>query len=100
MHQTTLRFSANLWSALEQEAARTGVSVAQYVREAALARVAFAAGRRGQYDFVQALDADQAAPHETATTRAQELRVRLAAPNVTAGDDTEDADTLPGPDSP
>ncbi len=36
----------DLWALLEGEAERAGVSVSQYVREAALARAAFAAGAR------------------------------------------------------
>ena len=46
MKVTTVRFGADLWALLEREAALAGVSVAQYVREAALARAAFAAGAR------------------------------------------------------
>jgi hypothetical protein len=46
MKATTLRFGEDLWALLEDEAARSGVSVSQYVREAALARAAFAAGSR------------------------------------------------------
>jgi hypothetical protein len=46
MKVTTLRFGADLWALLEREAELAGVSVAQYVREAALARAAFAAGTR------------------------------------------------------
>src|SRR2546423_861264 len=52
MHQTTLRFPQDLWRFLEQEAASLGVSVAQYVREAALARAAHDAGRRGESPFI------------------------------------------------
>ena len=52
MHQTTLRFPEDLWRFLEDEAKSLGVSVAQYVREAALARAAYDAGRRGQPLFV------------------------------------------------
>ena len=44
MHQTTVRFGDDLWAALEQEALRLGVSVAHYVRDAALARLAYTAG--------------------------------------------------------
>jgi hypothetical protein len=51
MHQTTVRFGAELWADLEREAARGGVSVAQYVREAATARLAHAAARRGAAQF-------------------------------------------------
>jgi hypothetical protein len=47
MHQTTVRFGADLWANLEQEAARSGVSAAQFVRDATLARLAYAAGQRG-----------------------------------------------------
>jgi Ribbon-helix-helix protein, copG family len=46
MKVTTVRFGEDLWALLEHEAARAGVSVSQYVREAALARAAFAAGAR------------------------------------------------------
>src|SRR5881275_91566 len=52
MHQTTLRFPEDLWRFLEGEAKSLGVSVAQYVREAALARAAYDAGRRGEPLFV------------------------------------------------
>jgi|SRR3954469_9995979 len=52
MHQTTLRFPEDLWEFLEQEARSLGISVAQYVREAALARAAYDAGRRGEHVFV------------------------------------------------
>jgi hypothetical protein len=52
MHQTTLRFPEDLWEFLEQEAKSLGVSVAQYVREAALARAAYDAGRRGDHIFI------------------------------------------------
>jgi len=40
MHQTTLRFGPELWSRLERAASRGSVSIAQYVREAALERLA------------------------------------------------------------
>ena len=55
MHQTTVRFGPDLWEALEVECARLGVSAAQYVREAALARLAFTAGRLGGEDYARAL---------------------------------------------
>lgn len=54
MHQTTVRFAADLWEQLEEEAARSGVSAAQYVRDATLARLAFTAGQRsadGEREF-------------------------------------------------
>lgn len=36
-HQTTIRFTEEMWIALEHAAARRGVSVAQFVRDAARA---------------------------------------------------------------
>jgi hypothetical protein len=55
MHQTTVRFGSDLWEALEAECAQLGVSVAQFVRESALARLAYLAGRRGDLDYERAL---------------------------------------------
>jgi hypothetical protein len=46
MHQTTVRFGRDLWYALEREAAAAGVSVAQFVRESAVARLAQNAAQR------------------------------------------------------
>jgi hypothetical protein len=45
---TTVRFGVDLWRLLEVEAALAGVSVSQYIREAALARAPGAAATRGQ----------------------------------------------------
>jgi hypothetical protein len=47
MHQTTVRFGADLWEDLLAESERVGVSIAQYVREAAVARLAYNAAMRG-----------------------------------------------------
>jgi hypothetical protein len=55
MHQTTVRFGPDLWEALEAECARLGISAAQYLREAALARLAFTAGRLGGKEYAGAL---------------------------------------------
>ncbi len=57
MHQTTVRFGADLWHELVREAERGGVSVAQYVREAAVARLA----RGGA--FAEPSDAPPAGSH-------------------------------------
>jgi hypothetical protein len=48
MKVTTVRFGADVWALLEHEAASAGVSVSQYIREAALARAAAAAAARGE----------------------------------------------------
>jgi hypothetical protein len=44
MRATTIRFPNDLWEQLELEAKKQAISVAQYVRDAALYRVAFSAG--------------------------------------------------------
>jgi hypothetical protein len=46
MHQTTVRFGRDLWLVLEREAERLGVSAAQYVRDATLARLAYSAAQQ------------------------------------------------------
>jgi hypothetical protein len=48
MHQTTVRFGRDLWEVLELEAERLGVSAAQYVRDATLARLAYTAALNDQ----------------------------------------------------
>ncbi len=69
MHQTTLRFGADLWDALDAESAVQGVSVAQFVREAALARLMYLAGRRGDPAYEQALELSGAAPEPVGPDR-------------------------------
>jgi hypothetical protein len=46
-----VRFGEDLWRLLEHEAARAGVSVSQYLREAALARAVAAAATRQTNPF-------------------------------------------------
>jgi hypothetical protein len=48
MRVSAIRFGSDLWRLLETEAAGVGVSVSQYVREAALMRVAAAGTARGE----------------------------------------------------
>jgi len=48
---TTVRFGEDLWRLLEHESALAGVSVSQYIREAALARAIAAAAARGTGPF-------------------------------------------------
>jgi GAF domain-containing protein len=47
MRATTVRFGEDLWAMLEDEAARSGMSAAQFVREATILRLAMLAGLRG-----------------------------------------------------
>jgi hypothetical protein len=57
---TTVRFGDDLWDLLQREAAREGLSAAQYVRDAAVLRLAFAMAAQGD-DQAQATLADVAA---------------------------------------
>jgi GAF domain len=50
MKATTVRFGEDLWAMLERESRHLGVSAAQFVREAAIMRVAMLVGRRGDPD--------------------------------------------------
>jgi hypothetical protein len=79
MHQTTVRFGADLWEALEREAERLSVSVAQYVREAALARLIYASGKRGDEEFDLALEIALGGTAEPARTPQPEGGLRPAA---------------------
>jgi GAF domain-containing protein len=47
MRATTVRFGEDLWTMLEKEAAQSGLSAAQFVREATILRLAMLAGMRG-----------------------------------------------------
>jgi hypothetical protein len=51
MKVTTVRFSQDLWDVVSMEAAMAGVSASEFIREAALARAAAAAGARGDMPF-------------------------------------------------
>lgn len=86
MHQTTVRFAPDLWEALEEECAHQGVSAAQYIREAVLARLTYTAGRRGEGEYEEALTQAGAAPTDPApalparrsATRPFQLRDEIA----------------------
>ena len=80
MHQTTVRFGPDLWEALEAECARLGMSAAQYVREAALARLSYMAGQRGDKGYERALEeAGVAVVHATSPTDAESPERRATA---------------------
>jgi predicted HicB family RNase H-like nuclease len=51
MRATLIRFGPDVFEELQEEAGQSGVSVAQYVREAVVARMAYTAGRRGDQRY-------------------------------------------------
>ncbi|HEY1358600.1 MAG TPA: hypothetical protein VGF21_09860 [Thermoleophilaceae bacterium] len=83
MHQTTVRFGGDLWGALDLEAERLGVSIAQYVRDAALSRLSYDAGRRAEFvgparQVSSAMAAQDVARDETSQSEALWAQGRLA----------------------
>ena len=56
MRVTTVRFGDDLWATITDEAAQVGISASQFIREAALARAAAAAGARGDMPFAASGD--------------------------------------------
>jgi GAF domain-containing protein len=62
MRATTVRFADSLWTLVEQEAQREGVSAAHFIRDATIMRAAYAMGQRGDPDFEAALRNAHAAP--------------------------------------
>ena len=70
---TTVRFGEDLWTLLEREAAREGLSAAQYVRDAAVLRLAFAMAQHG--------DAQAQATLADVATRALARRPGAPAPS-------------------
>jgi hypothetical protein len=96
---TTLRFGTDLWALLEREAAEAGVSASQYVREAALARAAFAAGARAgapaellEAWSATALGAELHGPEHEANTQ----RLIAALTRIQSHDRREEAAALRG----
>jgi len=75
MRATLVRFGPDLFEELKAEAERSGVSVAQFVREAVVARIAYTAGRRGDGAY---------ATSEGERVRAESRRVRSEAVAVRA----------------
>jgi len=79
MRATTVRFGEDLWSMLERESRRLGVSAAQFVREATIMRLGSIAGSRGDPD-AQLTIADIAARAKARSPRADERVKALAEP--------------------
>ncbi len=79
MKVTTVRFGADLWRMLEREAALTGVSVSQYIREAALARAAAASALRGENPLELLAGHDGPGNRNDAAERDAELTAAAAA---------------------
>src|SRR5438270_3436705 len=57
MRATTVRFSEDLWALLDEESTIQGISAAQFVRDATIVRLAFLAGRRGDAESEQSIEA-------------------------------------------
>src|ERR1700733_905516 len=57
MRATTVRFSDDLWELLEEESTIQGISAAQFVRDATIVRLAYLAGRRGDSESEQSIEA-------------------------------------------
>src|SRR4051812_29692981 len=83
MRATTVRFGDALWALLEHEAAREGVSSAQFIRDATILRVAYAMGQRGDPDFetaiVRTAGSGRSGPSELESERRQALLDAAAA---------------------
>ncbi len=77
MRATTVRFTEDQWELLEREARRQHVSTAQLVRDAAVLRVAFLMGRRGDPE-AEATLASLAAAAATAGRREHGVAVPAA----------------------
>jgi hypothetical protein len=99
MKVTTVRFSQDLWETVSHEAAIAGVSASQFVREAALARAAAAAGARGELPFATFSVARAAveAASPLAPANAAEIQAALSAlARAMASDIRSDSEALRG----
>ena len=94
MKTTTVRFGADLWRLLEHEAAGVGVSVSQYLREAALARAAAAAAARGDAPLALLAGAiDEVTADRPAATRHPAQRALAALAQALAQEQAEETPT-------
>lgn len=82
---TTVRFGEDLWTLLEREAAREGTSAAQYVRDAAVLRLAFAMAQQGD-EQAQVTLADVAARSVGRRSRGLPAPVPAAEPHPVLAD--------------
>lgn len=98
MRTTTMRFPADLWRVLEYEARLSGVSVSQYVREAALARAAAAAAARGDGPFEALANAARAEQRKSGSLlrRADVERALGALARALSREQRDDAAALKG----
>jgi hypothetical protein len=99
MKLTTLRIGEDLWALLATEAEHAGVSVAQYIREAALARAAASAGARGEPPFTKIARSAHEVASSAATPLAKRHAIELALAALAralAEDERESAEALRG----
>jgi len=96
MKVTTVRFGTDLWRLLETEAAHSGVSTSQYIREAALARAAAAAAARGYgpYELLAGSLREVTREENDPTKRAEANRLLAALARLTAADANADAEAV------
>jgi hypothetical protein len=97
MRVTTIRFSEDLWDVISVEAGLAGVSAAQFVREAALARAAAASGARGEVPFSSfraAVDEIERAGAGSADQRAEIQDALAKLSRAMAGGIRSDAEAL------
>jgi GAF domain-containing protein len=87
MRATTVRFGDALWTLLEREAAREGVSSAQFIRDATIMRVAYAMGQRGDAELEAALGRT-ARPRRSGPAEVQAERRRALLEVADAVEDT------------
>ena len=79
MRATTVRFADSLWTLVEQEAQREGVSAAHFIRDATIMRAAYAMGQRGDPDFEAALRSAHAAARGRSGARSERRRAPAGA---------------------
>jgi hypothetical protein len=99
MKLTTLRIGEDLWALLAAEAEHAGVSVAQYIREAALARAAASAGARGDPPFAEIARGAREVASSAATPLEKRHAIELALAALARAlseDERESAEALRG----